>query len=126
MVRAAVSGAINYAVADPYNKMWQIKHSLILQEVSRREDEKLILALQRHWLSYVANSALERDSWTKVKNSSAEALKNLLNNVFPWREIEEPASEKDTIERKYGDLIKQYREMIAQPAAEQNNAETEN
>jgi len=126
MVRAAVSGAINYAVADPYNKMWQIKHNLILQEVARQEDEKLILALQRHWLSYVANSALERDSWTRVKNSAAEALKNLLNTTFPWREIDETAGEKDTIESKYGDLIKQYREMVSQAAADQTSAEPEN
>jgi hypothetical protein len=125
MVRAAVSGAIDYATADPYNKAWQIKHSLILKEIARKEDEKLIVAVQQHWLAYVSHSSLEADSWTKIKNQAAETLKKLQNTVLPWLEGAEPTEEKDTIEGKYGNLIKQYREMVSRQQAETGDASAE-
>lgn len=126
MVRAAVSGAIDYATADPYNKTWQIKHQLVLKEIARQEDEKIITAVQKHWLAYVSHSALEPDSWQKVKNQAVDALKGLQAVVLPWLEGAEPENKNDTIEGKYGGLIKQYREMVArqQAAAESNNAKS--
>lgn len=114
MVRAAVSGAMDYTTADPYNKTWRVKHSLILQEITRLDDEKIIQAVQRHWLAYVANSSLEKESWEKVKDHAADALKGLQRNLFPWVKLEETEAKKDTIEHKYGDLIAQYRAMMAQ------------
>ena len=126
MVRASVSGAIDYATADPNNKAWQIKHRLVLNEIARREDEKIISAVQQYWLAYVSHSSLEPDSWQKVKDHAADALKSLQNIILPWLEGAEPAEKKDTIEGKYGGLIKQYREMVARQQAEHeaNNAES--
>lgn len=126
MVRASVSGAIDYATADPYNKSWQIKHRLVLNEVARREDEKIIIAVQQHWLAYVGHSSLEPESWKKVKDNASDTLKSLQNIVLPWLEGAEPAEKTDTIEGKYGDLIKQYRDMVARQQADTaaNNAES--
>ena len=126
MVRASVSGAIDYAKADPYSKSWQIKQRLILNEIARREDEKVIIAVQQHWLAYVSHSSLEPDSWQKVKNHATDTLKSLQNIILPWLEGAEPAEKKDTIEGKYGHLIKQYRDMVARQQAEReaNSAES--
>lgn len=126
MVRASVSGAIDYAKADPYNKAWQIKQRLVLNEIARREDEKIIAAVQQHWLAYVSHSSLESDSWKKVKDNATDTLKSLQNIIFPWLEGAEPEEKKDTIESKYGSLIKQYREMVARQQAERdaNKAES--
>lgn len=121
MVRAAVSGAIDYATADPYNKQWRIKHTLILQEVARLENFKIIHAVQQHWLAYVSHSNLNDDSWAKVKDKAEEALQNLQTTVFSWITPEETAHKKDTIEGKYGHLIAQYRAMVAQKAEKNND-----
>lgn len=120
MVRAAVSGAINYATADPYNKQWRIKHVLVLQEVARLADEKIIQAVQRHWLAYVSHSGLESDSWSRVKDRATEALKGIQSTLFPWVSPEETAAKKDTIESKYGHLIAQYRALVARKTKENN------
>jgi len=126
MVRAAVSGAIDYATADPYSAAWQIKHRLVVNEISRREDEKIITAAQQHWLAYVSHSSLEADSWQKVKDNAANTLKSLQNIVLPWLEEAESGEKKDTIEGKYGNLIAQYKQMVAKAAEERekNNAES--
>lgn len=126
MVRAAVSGAIDYSTADPGNKAWHIKHQLVLKEIARRADEKLIIAVQQHWLSYVSHSSLEADSWQKVKTEATDTLKNLQNIILPWLEGAESAVKNDTIEGKYGGLIKQYREMMARQKAAESGAAPEN
>ena len=124
MVRAAVSGAIDYTTADPYNKQWRIKHILILQEVARLNDEKIMLAAHEHWLAYVSNGRLEPDSWEKMKTHAANALEGLQKTLLPWvMPSEETPDKNDTIERKYGHLIAQYRAMVAKQKKEAEQAE---
>lgn len=118
MVRAATSGAIDYATADPYDKQWRIRHILILQEISRLDDEKIMLAAHQHWLAYVANGRLEPDSWEKMKANASNTLEGLQKTLFPWVQLEDRAQQNDTIEGKYGHLIAQYRAMVAQQKKE--------
>lgn len=113
MVRAAASGAFNYANADPYNRQWRLKHLLILREVARADNEKLLLAAHAHWLSYVGHSNLDENSWKRAKEQAADALNNLQTTIFPWATAEENKDQTDTINNKYGDLIASYRQLIA-------------
>jgi hypothetical protein len=121
MVRAAASGAFDYAHADPYNPQWRLRHSLILREVARREDIQLILALQQHWLAYVSHSRLEDDSWNNAKNSAAHILTHLRSAIYPWDVAQTDEQKSDTINNKYADLIAKYRELIGSKT--QNNKE---
>ena len=124
MVRASASGAVDYTTADPYDKKWRIKHILILQEIARLDDEKLMLAAHQHWLAYVSNGRLELDSWEKMKTKAADTLEGLQKTLFPWVQPEAPTNKNDTIERKYGPLIAQYRAMIAQQKKDKEKADT--
>lgn len=121
MVRAAASGAIDYAKCDPYDSKWRVKHVLIMREMARQEDSKLIAAAHNHWLAYVSHSNLEADSWQNMKSRAAAALEQIQANIFPWIEVEEKSSKNDTIDGKYGHLIAQYRALVAsqQPPAEE-------
>jgi hypothetical protein len=125
MVRAAASGAFNYAKADPYNRQWRLRHLLILREVARNADEQILAAVHDHWLAYVSHSQLEEGSWSNAKRKAADALETLRRAAFPWIALEETADKKDTINSEYGDLIAQYRRMVESKKAEkvaQNNS----
>lgn len=120
MVRAAATGAFNYERADPYNKQWRLRHTLVLREVARTADEQLLSAAHQHWLAYVSHPQLEPDSWKTVKQKAADTLTELSKSVYAGNteDKNETGAPKDTIYAKYGNLIDSYRAMIAQENAQ--------
>lgn len=84
MVRAAVSGVIDYTGADPKNRQWRIKHLLTLTEMARREDYELTNAAHRHWLALVAHGNLAEESFSNAKTRATELLGNIHTALFPW------------------------------------------
>lgn len=84
MVRAAVSGVIDYTGADPKNRQWRIKHLLTITEMARREDYELLTAAHRHWLALVAHGSLTEDSFGNAKTRSIELLNGIQTAIFPW------------------------------------------
>lgn len=120
MVRAAVSGAINYAGADPRNRQWRIKHRLLLNEVERKEDYELLVTAQRHWLALLAHGNLTEDSFADIKKRSNELLRDIQKTVFPWitpdeAKTEEPSGEepkKDTmLSKDLSDMLERYKAL---------------
>jgi hypothetical protein len=92
MVRAAVSGVIDYTGADPKNRQWRIKHLLTLTEMARREDYELLMATHRHWLALVAHGSLTEESFGNAKTRAIDLLQNIQTALFPW----DRPQEKDT------------------------------
>ena len=119
MVRAAATGAFNYANADPYDSKWRLRHLWTLREVTRQANETLLTAAHSYWCAYVSHSNLDADSWANAKKHAADALTDIQSSLFPRIKTEENKSKKDTIDDKYGDLIASYRRLVAsQPAAQ--------
>jgi hypothetical protein len=117
MVRAAATGAFNYANADPYDSRWRLRHLLTMREVTRQANETLLTAAHNYWCAYVSHSNLDADSWANAKKHAADTLTDIQSSLFPWIKTEENTSKKDTIDAKYGDLIASYRRLVAsQPA----------
>jgi hypothetical protein len=99
MVRAAVSGALDYARADPLDNRWRIKHRLVIAEMQRRENQHMLEYLHQHWCAYVAHGGLEENSFKNVKKSASEILTDLQKTVFPWNaevKKEEKTETKDS------------------------------
>lgn len=117
MVRAAATGAFNYANADPYDAKWRLRHVLVLREVARQSNEHMLTAAHNYWLAYVSHSGLDTDSWSNAKQHAADTLTQIQRNIFSWVEPEENKSKEDTIDAKYGDLIASYRRLMASRAA---------
>jgi hypothetical protein len=117
MVRAAATGAFNYANADPYDSQWRLRHLLVIREVTRQANESLLTAAHNYWCAYVSHSNLDADSWANAKEHAADTLTDIQSNLFPWIKTEENKSKKDTIDAKYGDLIASYRRLVASKAA---------
>lgn len=111
MVRAAVSGAIDYSQADPTNLHWRLRQKFVLEEIQRREDVRLLEAVQRQWLAYIAHGSLTEESFTNVKRSANNVLDDLKSAIFPWIERPKPEDQKATIDDGTQKLIDQYKEM---------------
>lgn len=120
MVRAAVSGAIDYSRADPTDNRWRIKHRLSLLEMRRQEDQHMLEHLHRHWCAYLAHGALTEESFADVKEKAGEALIDLQDVIFPWnakskdeklkeREKEDENSKIDAESRKMIEKFKIWR-----------------
>lgn len=123
MVRAAVSGVIDYTGADPKNRQWRIKHLLTLTEMARREDYELMQAAHRHWLALVAHGSLTEESFGNAKTRAIELLENIQTALFPWDHTKEEQKDaaKDTpktgpkkaimADKSAQDLIERYKKL---------------
>lgn len=99
MVRAAVTGAMDYSRADPTDNKWRIKHRLLLGEIQRREDQHMLEHMHRHWCAYLAHGSLTEESFLNVKHSAGDTLKSLQNLIFPWS-VDEKAKHEPEIEKQ--------------------------
>lgn len=115
MVRAAVSGVIDYTGADPKNRHWRIKHLLTLTEMARREDYELLTAAHRHWLALVAHGGLTEESFTAAKTQTATLMQEIKTALFPWVDSGDEAKPdpKNSImgDKDTQDLIARYKEL---------------
>jgi hypothetical protein len=113
MVRAAVSGALDYSRADPLDNRWRIKHRLVIAEMQRRENQHMLEYLHRHWCAYVSHGGLEENSFKNVKQSAADILNDLQKTVFPWnaevKNEEETEAKNSKIDSETENLISRYR-----------------
>ena len=99
MVRAAVSGAVDYSRADPTDNKWRIKHRLLLLEIQRQEDQHMLEHMHRHWCAYLAHGALTEESFVNVKKEAGETLTELQGLIFPWN-VKEKTEEEKEIEKQ--------------------------
>lgn len=113
MVRAAVSGAIDYSRADPTDNRWRIKHRLSLIEIQRREDQHMLEYMHQHWCAYLAHGALTEESFANVKKEAGDTLRDLQGIVFPWN-VKEKTEEEKAIEKQDEDskIDAESRKMI--------------
>lgn len=119
MVRAAVSGAIDYSRADPTDINWRLKQKLVLQEMQRQETARLLDSTHRHWLAYVAHGNLTKESFSDVKIYANKLLDSLHETIFPWAEKQETEVKNDTItdgpvlDAETQKLVDNYKKMVA-------------
>lgn len=115
MVRAAVSGAIDYSRADPQDIRWRIKHRLVLHEMQRQENQRVLAHTHKHWCAYLAHGGLTEESFTNVKQQAGEILVDLQNIIFPWaakNENKEPDNVNNEIKTENSKIDPESAKMI--------------
>jgi hypothetical protein len=130
MVRAAVSGAIDYSRADPTDNRWRIKHRLSLLEMQRQEDQHMLEHLHRHWCAYLAHGALTEESFANVKKEAGDTLINLQDTIFPWNakpkdekvQESEKKEENSKIDAESQKMIEKFKIWRAGKTAEDGKA----
>lgn len=117
MLRASATGSFDYRNADPYDKQWRIRHTLAIRETERGLNTEILKIAHAHWLAYVTHSRLDEESWKRSKQQAYETMQAIQSAILPWQKTEKNMSKKDTIEAKYGDLIRKYKKMVAKKRA---------
>lgn len=116
MVRAAVTGAIDYSRADPRDRHWRIKHRLVLEELQRADDQKLLEYTHAHWCAYVSHGGLKETSFKTAKEAALRTLRGLQNVISPWTVKPENEGENSTIDSETSKLVKVYKQALAKKA----------
>ena len=109
MVRAAVSGAVDYSLADPTDPKWRLRHRLLLTEIQRKEEQTIADYLHRHYCAYVSHGGLTESSFLKIKEATTDSLSALQHLVFPWLVEDENKEEKGTIDKESQELMNRYK-----------------
>jgi hypothetical protein len=112
MVRAAASGAIDYTGADPMEKNWRIKHRLLLKEVHRQEEQKLLEHVHQHWCAFTGHGNLNDDSFKRVKTEVSDVLGAIQNVIFPWDKQVKQEAKNSTIDAETQNLVEVYKELV--------------
>lgn len=123
MVRAAAAGVVDYTRADPKDINWRIRHQLLLREVQRQEQCKLIDLVYRKQLALISHGRLEHESFVAAQDGANKLLGQLQDEIFPWlATTTETETQKDTISDADAELIKRYRARMAR-AERENEAD---
>lgn len=118
MVRAATTGAIDYSRADPTSKQWRIHQHLILAEIRRQDDVRLLEDVHKHWLAYLAHGNLSEDSFKDVKTQAGNLITEIRRGILPWVKEDKSEVKNDTIDEKNKALMERYRAFKAKLDAE--------
>lgn len=121
MVRAAASGIIDYANADPTEKNWRIRHRLLLNELHRREEQQMLETAHQHWCAYVAHGNLTEDSFSDIKQELTKVFTTLQSVIFPWQVTAEPQTRNSTIDAETQKLIDIYKQMVDGEKSREND-----
>lgn len=84
MVRAAVTGAIDFQHADPLNESWWLRLKWTLEEMLRQIDVDLWRIDLDRANAYLASSPLVPDSWAKQQQNSIDARDSIYKLTRPW------------------------------------------
>lgn len=113
MVRAATTGAIDFAQFDPRNKTWWRRLDLILNEL-HREDLKTTSKIQhRHWLATALIPGLTPEQRADGRVNAENYLTQLTGLYFPWL--------KETLKKQSNpqeSAVEAFREMYGYPGEE--------
>lgn len=113
MVRAATTGAIDYSRANPDEKFWRIKHRLILHELERADEQKMVEYTHQHWCAYLSHGSLKEGGFEIAKKAAIRSLRGLEHAIFPWDASPESETKNSTMDSATENLIKYYRQHVA-------------
>jgi hypothetical protein len=108
MVRAALSGAVDFSQASATDAGWWRRTNVLLDELASREDADLLAEAYQYHLALMGNSALTDDSFNRAKKSALETFTEIFNLAHPW----ETTSLRQMRQQQLGKLTDSYRRVF--------------
>lgn len=102
MVRAALTGAVDFSKADPRDRWWWRRLAWILGELEKSETRGLREAEHRHWIGLCSSSRINKsdENFKLVYHNAVKALDSVQQLYRPWQE----ASEESKAQTREGAL----------------------
>lgn len=125
MVRAQVTGAIDFERFDPNDKWWWRKLTFILKELDTQDSKDIAKINHHHWTAMATVPDLDPEQWEEAKLNASEYLAEVTGLYYPWmkEELSERRNSRD-------DAVEEFREIWGYPGEPQyeqmllDNAET--
>lgn len=108
MIRAALTGAVDFTKASAIDAGWWRRCNILLDEQSRIEDEDLLGEAYRFHLALMSNSALTDDSFNRSKKGALETFTEIFNLAHPW----ETTSTRKLRQEQVSRLIDAYEKIF--------------
>lgn len=96
MVRAAVTGAIDFSKSDPYDRRWTLRLRLVIDEMIRQSSLQFVGILHQHYMACMAIPNLQPDSFKQMRNSENELLEVIISRLEPWNKDQVSKTQRDT------------------------------
>ena len=112
MVRAAVSGAVDFTRCDPRDSQWWRKLYWIVDELGKSERREIARVRSSHWATLFTNAKLGKEGFETTLTAATDSLEEYVRLALPW------ASEKVKTTGGSGgvkDLMAEWRETWGNP-----------
>jgi len=123
MVRAAVSGAIDFDRFDSQDSWWQTRLNWVLHEISSQLSKESAVAQQTFWAAKISSGRFAADSLKAFSQHSLEALKDTLRELFPWHS---DIFQQDTAKASTATAAEQHAEIFGRPGEARYEAMVDN
>jgi hypothetical protein len=84
MVRAAVTGAIDFSHADPYDRKWMGHLRVVLAELERQSQLDIAATLHQHYVMLATVPRLKDESFKQMQDNASKLLDIILGQSTPW------------------------------------------
>ena len=115
MVRAAVTGAVDFAQYDPDDYRWWAGMWLRIRELQRQHEQAVAAARHSHWITLASHGNLEAASFQNALENANEALQQLSRAHYPWLDETAGAGSRD-------EAVEEFRKAWGYPGDPQYEA----
>lgn len=115
MVKAAVSGAVDYSQADPLDEHWWLRFWWAIEEVQRQEAIAVLETHHRHEVALLAHGRLADDGFSKTQDRSNELVEDITKLHRPWYR-------KQTMQERAGQLRQMWVDRFGDPDSDEVKA----
>lgn len=111
MVRAAVTGAIDFSKAEPYNPQWMAYLRLVVMELIRESSIDIAKTLHQHYLALCTVTRIDDSGYKQLRDGANNLLDLIDAESYPWEKDKASQAQRDTAkaarqewEEHYGEL----------------------
>ena len=112
MTRAAVTGAIDFAKADPFDKHWWRRLYWVMETIENEHRTRVLTLSQQHWSATRLINNLEPESYENARDQAHALLLRVMGCHYPWMRDE---LSRDSSHDERQDILDVYREEFGQP-----------
>ncbi len=110
IVRAALTGAVDFSKADPRDRWWWKRLNWILGELENRETRELRQLEHQHWMGLCSVARITEESFKSAHANAIKSLEAIQQLYRPWWK----PSEESKAQTREG-AIEAFREEYGRP-----------
>lgn len=111
MVKAHLSGAVDFREMRPRDPGWWRRLNLIIKGLEMEDESRVVEALRSHHLAMISSGALTEEDFSKYQKLAIEGFYRFLGTVRPWESVDPEQLRRD----EYSKLRREYVRMFGDP-----------